>query len=276
MKSVGTHNMHGLIIATAVFTLLYFCLIPVFCIEDNTDRQGGDYRHFDLASPNPSLCEQACAGDPNCQAFTYVRPGFQGANPQCWLKNTVSVSTSNNCCISGVKTALSGGSSPAPSNTMEDNTDRQGGDYRHFDLASPNPSLCEQACAGDPNCQAFTYVRPGFQGANPQCWLKNTVSVSTSNNCCISGVKTALSGGSSPAPSNTMEDNTDRQGGDYRHFDLASPNPSLCEQACAGDPNCQAFTYVRPGFQGTNPQCWLKNTVPVSTSNNCCMSGVKT
>jgi len=73
----------------------------------------------------------------------------------------------------------------------------------------------------------------------------------------------------------TFETNTNRPGMDYKNFDLSSPNSSLCEQACADDPNCKAFTYVNPGCQGPNAKCWLKSGVPKPVPDNCCASGEK-
>jgi hypothetical protein len=72
-----------------------------------------------------------------------------------------------------------------------------------------------------------------------------------------------------------MEGNTDRPGLDYRSFDLPAADPKLCQDACAGEANCKAFTYVRPGVQGPSARCWLKSSVPNPVSNNCCVSGVK-
>jgi PAN domain len=67
--------------AIAVLFFVSIALVEAFALEPNTDRPGMDYSNFDLASANPSLCEQACNGDPNCLAFTYVKPGVQGAVP---------------------------------------------------------------------------------------------------------------------------------------------------------------------------------------------------
>jgi len=72
-----------------------------------------------------------------------------------------------------------------------------------------------------------------------------------------------------------MENNIDRPGMDYSNFDLPSANPSLCEKACDDDPSCRAFTYVRPGYQGTSARCWLKSGVPDAVPNSCCISGSK-
>ncbi|MDD4162744.1 MAG: PAN domain-containing protein [Methanothrix sp.] len=236
-------------------------------IENNIDRPGMDYKDFDLTSANPSLCENACNADPNCKSFTYVKPGYQGASARCWLKSGVPNAVPAECCMSGKKV---GGSTPT-SGGIENNIDRPGMDYQNFDLSSANPSLCENACNADPNCKSFTYVKPGYQGANARCWLKNGVPNAVPAECCMSGKKV----GASTPTTGSIENNIDRPGMDYQNFDLSSANPSLCENACNADPNCKAFTYVRPGYQGANARCWLKSGVPDAVSNSCCISGAK-
>jgi hypothetical protein len=93
------------------------------------------------------------------------------------------------------------------------------------------------------------------------------------------GPGAGISPGPTAQPAGTvqpgMENDVDRPGNDYRSFDLSSPDPTLCKQACDDDPNCKAFTYVKPGFQGTSARCWLKNAVPSAVPSSCCISGVK-
>jgi hypothetical protein len=89
--------------AIAVLFFIAITLVESFALETNTDRPGMDYSNFDLASANPSLCEQACNGDPDCRAFTYVKPGVQGSGARCWLKNGIPTATPSDCCDSGVK-----------------------------------------------------------------------------------------------------------------------------------------------------------------------------
>ncbi|MCW5201035.1 PAN domain-containing protein, partial [Desulfobulbus sp. F4] len=72
-----------------------------------------------------------------------------------------------------------------------------------------------------------------------------------------------------------MEYDTNRPGSDYRDFDLSSPNPGLCMNSCNADTNCKAWTYVKPGVQGSKARCWLKNDIPDSVPGSCCVSGVK-
>ena len=70
--------------------------------ELNTARPGSSYRHFELSEADPALCKKACEEESQCKAWTYVKPGFQGANPVCWLKDTAPTAHQNICCVSGV------------------------------------------------------------------------------------------------------------------------------------------------------------------------------
>jgi hypothetical protein len=73
----------------------------------------------------------------------------------------------------------------------------------------------------------------------------------------------------------TLEVNVERQGSDYRSFDVASGRPEECRDTCVTEPPCVAFTFVNPGIQGPSARCWLKSAVPAATANPCCISGVK-
>ena len=75
--------------------------------------------------------------------------------------------------------------------------------------------------------------------------------------------------------SQAMESDMDRPGMNYRNFDLSSPDPMLCENACKEDPqNCKAWTYVKPEIQGPKARCWLKSGIPSAVKNSCCISGM--
>lgn len=78
-------------------------------MEQNTDRPGQNYRAFDLGAPEPERCLAACQEDGKCRAWTYVKPGVQGAKARCWLKAGVPPAKPGGCCVSGVK---SGGPVP--------------------------------------------------------------------------------------------------------------------------------------------------------------------
>jgi PAN domain len=73
----------------------------------------------------------------------------------------------------------------------------------------------------------------------------------------------------------TLVPGTDLLGGDYNGFALDTAEPDACRQACARDARCKAYTYVNPGLKGPSAMCFLKDSVPTSSSNACCTSGKK-
>src|SRR5262249_22186707 len=129
-------------------------------MEFFTDRPGMDYK--DYAVGDPELCQAACANESRCAAYTYVKPGVQGAAAHCWLKSGVPNPVQNECCISGV--AKLHIARPPAFIPMDTDVDRPGGDYRDFGLPEPNPELCQTACANEFQCRAYTYVKPDAQG----------------------------------------------------------------------------------------------------------------
>jgi hypothetical protein len=63
---------------------------------------------------------------------------------------------------------------------------------------------------------------------------------------------------------------------DFATYNLRSPDPRQCEQLCAQNPQCKAWTYVKPyTVQGPTPRCWLKHAVPRALRDTCCVSGIK-
>ena len=92
---------------------------------------------------------------------------------------------------------------------------------------------------------------------------------------CAPVMQGPVTPGTSGGTMGPMEYNMDRMGSDYNNFDLPEANPQVCQDYCQNDPACVAWTYVKPGFQGPNPRCWLKNAVPQLTPNPFCVSGVK-
>jgi hypothetical protein len=163
------------------------------------------------------------------------------------------------------KTALK---TPVQAFAMEYNVNRNGSDYKDMELKSPDPKVCQAACANDPKCMAWTYVKPGVQGEAAHCWLKDGVPEPTEDENCISGLKVVVAAAG-------MEYNINRNGSDYKDMELKSPEPKVCQAACANDPKCMAWTYVKPGVQGEAAHCWLKDGVPEPTEDESCISGVK-
>ncbi|MCW5600037.1 PAN domain-containing protein [Nitrosomonas sp.] len=156
---------------------------------------------------------------------------------------------------------------PNPINGLEQGVDRWGGDYRRIELTLSDPMVCQAECVLDSSCKAFSYVKPKYQVKNPVCYLKNTVPEPAKNFCCVSGLRSAQAIGKD------METDVDRLGMDYRSIQLPNPDPVLCQAECTRDISCKTFTYVKPGIKGPNAMCYLKNGVPMRSSNSCCISG---
>lgn len=92
------------VLLSFIFLSVICTASPALAMDFNTDRPGLDFENFDLPAANAYLCEDKCASDPKCKAWTYVKPNtIQGPNPICWLKYAVPKPKPNNCCISGVK-----------------------------------------------------------------------------------------------------------------------------------------------------------------------------
>jgi hypothetical protein len=82
---------------------------PTMSYLENKNIVGGDYKSFELKPGETcQACIDACLNDPNCKAYTYVKPGALRQNAMCWLKSAVSNPVDDPNCISGVK-AISGG-----------------------------------------------------------------------------------------------------------------------------------------------------------------------
>lgn len=171
---------------TRFLSVLLLALLPLgapravegFQLEPGVDRPGSDIAQITLTEAEPAECARLCSENMDCQAFTFVQPGLQGDEAMCWLKDAVPEAVTSDCCVSGLR-----------SDGFSWGVDRPGADYRDFELEAEQPALCQQACAMDAECRAFTYVRPGVQGSAPRCWLKNEVPEPVESDCCASGLR---------------------------------------------------------------------------------------
>ena len=150
------------------------------------DRRGGDYLTFNVRPADPALCAARCERDNRCRAWSFSFPRTTSVVASCRLKNRVTAREEDNCCVSGVRGA---GVIEPRRGGVEFSIDRFGGDYRSFDTPADAEGLaCKQACEADNRCRAFTYVRPGYIGANARCYLKSRLTRPRHKPCCISGV----------------------------------------------------------------------------------------
>jgi hypothetical protein len=93
---------------------------------------------------------------------------------------------------------------------------------------------------------------------------------------CLSASVLAVVVFSTPAQAQPMEYGTDRYGSDFMNIFMQSNGaPQSCRAACNANAECVAWTFVRSGYQGPQPRCWLKSAIPSPVSAVCCVSGVK-
>jgi hypothetical protein len=132
------------------------------------------------------MCQQRCADNGACQAWTYGNPGVAGPQAHCWLKNSTPEAKANGCCTSGLRAVLA----PANMSKPDGAVDRPGGDFYGFDLPNADHRLCEAECSVNGQCKSWAYVRPGVQGPAARCFMKNSAAIATNGNgCCVSGTK---------------------------------------------------------------------------------------
>lgn len=91
---------------------------------------------------------------------------------------------------------------------------------------------------------------------------------------CVTAAS-AAGGEANPQRPAWVEQGVDRPGSDFQILWLLG-GPEGCQAACAQHPQCRSYTYVRPGVPGRPEGCWLKNGIPPSVPDECCVSGVKT
>jgi len=95
-----------LLLASFRFDSLLFAQEPgSVSLEPGKDRGGYNYSSFITDAPHEA-CQNACASDTNCQAYTWVRPGVKNPQAVCYLKDTVPEASGNPDCVSGVKLLL--------------------------------------------------------------------------------------------------------------------------------------------------------------------------
>ncbi|WP_342349488.1 PAN domain-containing protein [uncultured Nitrospira sp.] len=87
--------------AIALSTNLVNSLHGRFQLEEETDRPGDDYARYTEESPD--ACRTRCAGNENCQAFTFVKPNPGFTPGQCFLKRSEPKPATDHCCISGTR-----------------------------------------------------------------------------------------------------------------------------------------------------------------------------
>lgn len=90
----------------------------------------------------------------------------------------------------------------------------------------------------------------------------------------VTGAATATRAPGTRLNSETFMAGVDMPGNDYSNKPI-SGNAVDCQNICNADGSCLAWTWVKPGVQGPQAMCWLKNAVPPSRQNPNTISGIK-
>jgi len=106
------------------------------------DAPGYDYQRFD--PPTLSYCQNRCAADSQCKAFTYNR-----VRHVCFLKYKAGFP------LRPHSEAITGRKTGSNRFSIRRNRDAPGYDYARID--PPTLSDCESQCGADPQCRAFSY-----------------------------------------------------------------------------------------------------------------------
>jgi hypothetical protein len=72
-------------------------------VEPDVERPGSDFKILWLRG-GLEACQEACAQNPLCKSYTYVKAGIAERIEGCWLKDAVTPPVPDGCCVSGVKT----------------------------------------------------------------------------------------------------------------------------------------------------------------------------
>lgn len=243
-------------------------------VQSSSNLQGSDFDHFTIGGGDEGgqvpydgpdadyiyQCYDACISERSkCQAWT-----FDIRNNSCWLKDSKPGPQYVPYAVSGTLNDRAAGTKILGMVIQVSlGTNLQGGDYKHFTIP-PTRSLvaptkeeqCQESCKSDTNCQAWT-----FDARSSTCWLKNDIpELKDASGCCTSG---ALGQASTDMPGTASR-------ADYANFPKSSARD--CMNACSDEPGgkCKAWTYVK-----STGRCWLKNKVPPSTNNGCCISDVR-
>lgn len=123
-----------------------------FRIYADADAPGYDYYQQD--PPSLRYCQNRCAEDAKCRAFTY-----NTAKKVCFLKHKASARLKFNAG------AITGRKSGAKKFIIRKNRDAPGNDYERLD--PPTLTSCQRLCSADIECKAFTY-----NAAKKVCFLK--------------------------------------------------------------------------------------------------------
>jgi len=146
-----------------------------FEVEYGYDQPGGDYRN--LRVRDLEECQDACAAEGRCQAFTY-----NTEDRKCYLKDSERSLVRRSDTVTGKKRGGGHGSSGL---SERNGYNLEGGDYTRVRLDSLDQ--CQDACSRDRQCAAYTWLT-----GDRMCYLKDRVTNYTPRRDAVSGEKRSV------------------------------------------------------------------------------------
>ncbi|XP_030645323.1 plasma kallikrein [Chanos chanos] len=144
--------------------------------RSSIDFPGHDFEQFSAASAKH--CQFLCSIHPRCTYFSYTTQDYQSKRMHCFLKHNhdVKPSVTKQDVWSGMPQRFCQ-SSKDWIRTQYENIDFRGSDIRHITMDDEHN--CQTACAHDPDCQFYTYVKNSFTPPEyrQRCYLKQVITV---------------------------------------------------------------------------------------------------
>ena len=215
-------------------------------------------------------CANACTAHGTCQGYSFARGGV------CTLFAGVTGRMPQGKVVSGALTEPPLASvEPSPSTAQQSDSSfmvRQGlfvSGRTLSEYSAGSGAVCQAGCAAERQCVAFVY-----EVSTGQCSLRASLVTSTPDPAYVSGMK-ASGAQSTPAPAPTFDifnnvdlENPRNSPSDYSI--MRNTSASLCEQLCAADNQCRAFTH-----NGDVNACILKSDYTRAVSYPGATSGEK-
>ncbi len=126
----------------------------------------------------------------------------------------------------------------------------------------------------DPNNLTFLYNLTKYKGGQISSIQLQYKGPFNSKQAYLTGPGQSASVVNAPPSGFDYTQGKDLPGQDYNKF-MTKGDYVECARACDKDPQCRAFTWVKPGVKGVDAACCLKSGVPVATQNPNCISGVR-
>lgn len=223
--------------------------------------------------PGRNACRSACSHRQECRGFSY-----NAGTQYCTLWSAIDSYKPDPDHDSGSRRPVAAAPAAPPPPPPAQFTSYPGMTLSGQALTSgnaPDMEVCQASCAGNPNCQAFTYRQH-----TRFCALWRSVANARPDAGAQSGLKgqalllPPAETRTNPAPSGparfSREQGIDFDGGDITPNPVRNISLDRCERNCGAHPGCKAYTY-----NVSRQACFLKHSIPRRISRSDAISGTR-